>query len=139
MASFGVPNAFLVSTDAAKPLDADTRAAAGDEQAAQPAFITTQTLASFSGASAVAAFLWKVLANFAGKWADKRWVPLAICGLIGIWLFLKALENAKTPADYWGAFLIAVVNTIQLWVAVIGLDVVLDTTVGIDQTAGATP
>jgi len=79
-----------------------------------------------------------VLAAVAGNWADRRWVPLAISGLIGVWLILKAFENAKKPADYYGAVLIGVVNTVQIWVAVIGLDVVLDKTGGVDQTGGST-
>jgi hypothetical protein len=138
MATLAVPEALLVTAPADKPLSGDTGSAPPGQQASQPAFITTQTLASFSGASAVAAFLWKALAAVAGSWADKRWVPLAISGLIGVWFFLKALDNAKKAADYYGAFLIAVVNTVQIWVAVVGLDVVLDTTVSIDQTGGST-
>jgi len=138
MASVAVPEALLVTAPADRPLSGDTGSKPPQQQASQPAFITTQTLASFSGASAVVTFLWKALAAVAGKWADRRWVPLALSGLIGIWLVLKAFENAKKPADYYGAVLIGVVNTVQIWVAVIGLDVVLDTTVGVDQTGGST-
>jgi hypothetical protein len=139
MASFAVPNALVLSSRKSQPLDADTGSTAdAASQTAQPAFITTQTLASFSGASAVATFLWKVLAGFAGGWADKRWVPLAICGVIGVYLTLVAFNNAKKFSDYFGAVVVGAVNTVQLWVAVIGFDVVLDTTTGIDQTGGST-
>ncbi len=138
MMTVAVPKTLLLSSKRAQPLDAKTGKAEEADQTSQPAFITYQTLASFSGASAVVTFLWKVLASAGGTWADRRWVPLAIAGLIGIWLTLKSFENAKTPSAYFGAILIGAVNTVQLWGAVVGLDVVLDTTAGIDQTAGAT-
>jgi hypothetical protein len=137
MASFAVPKALLLSSNVERPLDANTKSTAEKDQTQQPAFITTQTLATFAGASAVATFLWKTLAAGAGKWADRRWVPLAICGLIGIWFILTAFNNAKTPADYYGAVMIGAFNAVQLWTAVVGLDVVLDP-VGVDQTGGAT-
>jgi hypothetical protein len=137
MASLAVPDAFLVTAPADNPLSGDTGSAPAAEQASQPAFITTQALATFAGASGAVTFLWKVLATVAGTWADRRWVPFAMSGVIGLWLILKAFENAKTPADYFGAVLIGVINTVQVWVAVVGLDVVLDTTAGVDQTGGS--
>lgn len=138
MAAFAVPKPFLLSSQSDEPLNADTGKRSPDDQAEQPAFITSQTLATFSGASAGAALLWKGLAALAGSWADERWVPFAISGVIGVWLILRAFENAKTPSDYFGAIVIGVVNTVQIWAAVIGLDVVLEPTVGVEQTGGAT-
>lgn len=137
MVSIAVPEALLVTAPADSPLNGDTGAQPPANQTQQPAFITTQTLATFSGASIGVTALWKVVAAVAGTWADERWVPLVLSGLIGIWLVLKAFENADGPADYFGAVLVGAVNTAQLWAAVVGLDVVLDPT-GIDQTGGGT-
>ena len=134
-----VPSALMLSTRLAAPLNADTVANVPAEQTTQPAFTTTQTLLTFSGASAVVAAVWKFIAGIvSASWADERWVPAVLCGLIGVYLILKGLETATTPADKFGVVLVGVFNTAFLWSAAIGLDIGLDTT-GVASTTGGSP
>ena len=48
-----------------------------------------------------------------------------LAGLIGIFLFLKAIEGDKDlgPAEWFGTILITVFNTAFLWAAACGIDV----------------
>jgi hypothetical protein len=134
-----MPDALMVSAKAEQPLDADTRGEAAAGQKGQPAFVTAQSLATFTGASALVTAVWKVIAGaVSASWADKRWVPLILCGLVGIYLIAKALEGTSGFADKFGAVLVGLANTALLWAAVVGIDVGLDST-GVTNSTGGAP
>lgn len=129
----------MVSTRSAQPLNANTATNPPEQQTGQPAFTTTQTLLTFAGASAAVGALWKLIAGVVNaSWADERWVPALLCVFIGVYLVLKGLESATTPADKFGVVLVGVINTAFLWSAAIGLDIGLDTT-GVAETTGGSP
>lgn len=133
-----VHSSLILSTRLAEPLNADTAANPPEAQTTQPAFTTSQTLLTFSGASAVVAAVWKFIAGIVNaSWADERWVPAVLCGLVGLYLILKGLETAQ-GADKYGVVLVGLFNTAFLWSAAIGLDIGLDTT-GVAQTTGGSP
>jgi hypothetical protein len=133
-----VPSALMLSTKTSSHLDADTRGAEASDQQGQPAFVTTQSLATFVGASAVVAAVWKVVAAVGGSWADSRVVPLVLCALVGVYLIAKGLEGSTTFSEKWGAVLVGLFNTVLLWAAVVGIDVGLDTT-GVANSTGGSP
>jgi hypothetical protein len=117
---------LTLSARADQPLDANTTGAAAANQVDQPAFVTVQSLASFSGSSAVVLGVWKVVqAIVSADWADSRIVPAVLAALIGIFLFLKSIQGKDLAiADVFGAVLIALFNTAFLWAAACGIDVV---------------
>jgi hypothetical protein len=126
-----------LSSRADSPLNADT--SDGGAQVQQPAFVTVQGLLSFSGASAVVTGAWKIVQGATeSSWADSRLVPAVLCVLIGIFLFLKAVDggqwNKLSFADKFGTILITIFNTAFLWAAACGIDVL--GTAGPDTDSG---
>jgi hypothetical protein len=115
-----------------------TARAAPTRPAAQPAFLTYQSLVTFSGASAALAVAWKVLnAVIGASWIDHRLVPAALCALVGIYFIWKGVESQRTASDKFGAVLVGVFNTFFLLAAVLGIDTGLGAAGGPESIAGA--
>ena len=134
-----MPSLLTLTTRADQPLDANTSGAAAGNQVQQPAFVTLQSLGSFSGASVAVTAAWKFVQGIiSADWADSRIVPAVLAGLIGIFLFLKAIEGDKDlgPADWFGTILITVFNTAFLWAAACGIDVLGTAGAGSDSGQG---
>ncbi len=118
---------FNITTKRDAPLDANTGNSAPAEQVSQPAFITSQSLATFAGGSVVITVLWKV-ANALFGW-EGHWFPGIVAGVLGIFFFWQALEAGNLKgSQILGAFIVALVNACVLWAAAAGLDLGLDNT-----------
>jgi len=115
---------FTLTTKKAEPLNANTSGAA-TEQTEQPAFVTIQSLASFSGSSVVITGLWTIVQSaVSAGWADSRIVPAVFAALIGIFLGWQAFEGKNlSPANVFGTVLVTLINTAFLWAAACGIDV----------------
>jgi hypothetical protein len=118
-----MPSLLTLTTRSESPLNANTGGTAN--QTEQPAFVTVQSFASFSGASALITAGWKLVQGaISAGWADSRLVPAVFAVLIGIYLGWKAFEGKQlSPADSFGMVLVTVFNTAFLWAASCGIDV----------------
>jgi hypothetical protein len=128
---------FDVSTKRAAPLDADTSNVPQGDQTQKPAFITTQSLATFAGGSAAITILWKVAAEIFG-WGG-HWFPGVVAGVLGIYFFWSAIEGGElTGSQIMGAAIVALVNACVLWTSAIGIDVGLNNADVVDTAATLT-
>jgi hypothetical protein len=87
-------------------------------------FSTLQSLFSFTGATAVVTLIWRFFPTAAG-WST---LPF-ICALVGllIWIFNitdPAVSPPPTSRDKFFGFILAAVNTLQLYAACLGTKVV---------------
>jgi hypothetical protein len=123
---------FNVSTKRSAPFDADTGSTDPQDQVSQPAFITSQSLATFAGGSVAITVLWKV-ANAVFGW-EGHLFPGIVAGVLGIYFFWQAVEEGSLKGSaILGAAIVAGVNACVLWAAAAGLDLGLENADVIDS------
>jgi hypothetical protein len=120
------------SVKKASPLNSNTVGVAEEKE--QPAFVTLQSLASFTGAAVAVTVVWKFFDRALD--IDGRGVPIAASFAIGLLLWAQAAFRRPRPT--WGyrgtQLVIALINSMYLYLSVIGIDLGADQIGGIEQT-----
>jgi hypothetical protein len=122
-----VADRFLVNTRPDQPLNADAAdVPAGAPKSKVADFVTSQSFLSFTVAVGIVKGIWKGLQQPFGDRADSAWIPLGLAALFGTGQFLLALRNEDSQLKRWDeialAFIVALTNTLVLWVAAFGVE-----------------
>ncbi len=94
------------------------------EPKAVGAFVTPQSLASFTGAAAVVSVLWALVGRLHAPLADAEWIPMLLGLLIALflwWITVSDPDVKMTRRETWIALVIAVFNGALLAMAALGV------------------
>jgi hypothetical protein len=91
-----------------------------------PAFLTLQSLATFPGATLAVAIVWAFFNKVVGVGDHSRNLVVMISsGVIGLVLLVWGWRSLKTRGEKLGGVVIAIINTMYLVLAVLGIDITL--------------
>jgi hypothetical protein len=97
---------------------------AAPQEQREGVFLTVQSIVTFPGATAAALLIWRVAVLLLPAWSSEAWVPFVISVAIGAFIWWIGISDPKAPLTVRDKIIrlgIAVLNTLQIFAAVLGL------------------